>query len=138
MTVEPVTPPPPAVCFVAVEAPRAPRPDAAAANSLIQSPFFLCAGAAQRKFLRVRACVCTRAKTRRSPLPRYGHSSWPAELSLQMASGRALNGSSDDGWAPIKAGGMLQPLGWNTECIINRAWKKRKRRQIFSAERLKQ
>lgn len=55
------------------------------------------------------------------------------ELSLQMVSGRSQ-------WliwwligAPIKAGGMLEPLGRNTECIINST-----KSRVFSVERLKQ
>lgn len=55
------------------------------------------------------------------------------ELSLQMVSGWSqwliwwLTG------APIKASGMLEPLGRNTKCIINSP-----KSRVFSAERLKQ
>lgn len=56
-----------------------------------------------------------------------------SELSLQMVSGWSQ-------WliwwligAPIKASGMLEPLGRNTECIINST-----KPRAFSVERLKQ
>lgn len=125
-----MTPPLPVVCLVAMKhfKHRSCCCSKDCTNSSFEFSAILLAGCTE-EVTRLHALQLTTATLWSSSCPCLA----AGELSLQMVSGWSqwliwwLTG------APIKASGMLEPLGRNTKCIINST-----KSRVFSAERLKQ